>query len=171
MEQAMDIYGYITGKYAIDDAKALKAACDQTVEKIEKAKWVWNQANSGNDTVAIATLEKASKALKGTSSAIGKGESLYGAYGTLKRIRAAHKVLSDPHAIRFNREAAIPAMATLINEFGIVASNFPPPANQYGRALQAVAKALGPTVNMLVPQLRKNQAHIWSQLGFSIAAQ
>ncbi|MCB2061902.1 MAG: hypothetical protein KDE25_00305 [Novosphingobium sp.] len=166
----MDIYGYFTGKYAIEDSKALKSACDDTVKKIGQAKWVWNQVNSGNDSVAISTMESASKALKGVSEAIGKGHSLYGAVDAYKRIKAAHKVLSDPHAIRFNREAAIPAMATLINEFGNIASNFPAPYSKLGPVLQGIATSLGPVVGMLVPQLRKNQAHIWKELGFSIAA-
>ena len=167
----MDIYGWATGKYAIDDAKALKSACDDTVKKINQIKSVWSLGDGSNVKIAISQMEKAEKALKGVSGAIGKGESLYGAYETYKRVKAAHKVLCQPHALRFNREAAIPAMATIIHEFGIVASNFPFPASKYGQALQAVAKSLGPTVSMLVPQLRKNQAHIWKELGFSIAAQ
>ena len=167
----MDIYGYFTGKYVIEDSKALKASCDDAVKKIGQAKWVWSQANIGNDNIAIATMEKAAKALKGVSDAIGKGQAAYGAYESYNRIKAAHKILSDPHAIRFNREAAIPAMAMLINEFGGIATNFPAPFNKYGTVLQEIARNLGPTVSMLVPQLRKNQAHIWKELGFSIAAQ
>lgn len=164
------IYGYISGNYPIEDSKALKTACDATVKKIETAKALWTIPESGKVTFSYQTLDAIGTNLKGVSNGIDKGEKIYGAYEAYQRVKAAHKVLSDPHALRFNQKAAIPAIAVMINEFGVIAGNFPPPFNKYGPALQEIARKLAPTVKMLVPQLRESQKDIWNELGFCIAA-
>lgn len=164
------IYGYISGNYAIEDAKALKTACDATVKKINAAKALWTIPEDGKITFSYDTLQAIETNLKGVSKGIDSGEKIYGAYQAYQRVKAAHKVLSDPMALRYNQAAAIPAISVMINEFGVIAGNFPPPFNKYGPMLQKIARELGPTVKKLVPQLRESQKDIWNELGFSIAA-